>query len=300
MTAALILILIFFKIDIQTFLAALTGANLFFYLPLITTFVVIWLFGEAQNLHALFRYFGHSLSYRNALAIRGLTYLLMVVNYNLGVGGIAVYLNRRHAIALPRTATLMLFYMFLETFVLAVLSLAGTILSPEDFILLGQVRNICLLIIMVSLAILLLARGLPDKGRLGKIKQIEFMKVFHQISFSDFALLCFWRGLYFLSFIIFFYFGFRTFDLAVPFLTLAAYIPLIFFIGNLPITPAGIGTIQAAMLFFFRDYAQPSQIMAFSVTYSCSLIFLRLPLGLIFLKKDGHYLTTVSRANPSE
>jgi uncharacterized membrane protein YbhN (UPF0104 family) len=54
--------------------------------------------------------------------------------------------------------------------------------------------------------------------------------------------------------------------------------------GALPITPAGLGTQQAAMLFFFAPYGDDASILAFGLTFPVVLLVLRAALGLPYLK----------------
>ena len=88
-----------------------------------------------------------------------------------------------------------------------------------------------------------------------------------------------------MSFIVFFYFAFRAFNIVVPFLSLVALVPIVFFVANLPITPFGLGTMQAAMIFFFKSYTTEPNVLAMSIVYSTSLLFLRALLGLFFLPR---------------
>jgi hypothetical protein len=61
-----------------------------------------------------------------------------------------------------------------------------------------------------------------------------------------------------------------------------AYLPVILLIISIPISAFGLGTSQAAMLFLFKDYGSPAQIMAFSLTYSASIIVLRGIIGAYY------------------
>jgi len=44
----------------------------------------------------------------------------------------------------------------------------------------------------------------------------------------------------------------RAFGIEVPFLKVLAYVPVIAFIGIVPVTVAGLGTVQAATVFFVQ------------------------------------------------
>jgi len=283
--AGIILAILFWRIDLQQFFEAMRQADIHIYLPLMMVFVLFWFLGESQNLAALFKYFNHRIPFGEVLTIRGVTYLLMTINYNLGLGGIALYLNRTHNIPLLRTTSLMLFYMLSETVSLSLMAALGCLFARESSRLLGNILLGCVCILLVCVAGILIFRLMPAKGILQKVKGIGLFKTFDEAGLRSYILLPFWRGLYFASFILFFYFAVKAFHMDIPLLILAAFVPIIFFVSNLPVTPSGLGTIQAAMLFFFKDYGSQANILAFSITYSTTLLLLRVPIGLCYLRK---------------
>ena len=61
---------------------------------------------------------------------------------------------------------------------------------------------------------------------------------------------------------------------------MASLVPVIFFIASIPITPFGLGTLQAGMLFLFKDYSNQGNILAFSIAYATGLLLLRAIIGL--------------------
>ncbi len=284
-TAVLILIFLFMRIDIDQFFNALEHADIHIYVPLMVVFILIWFFGDSQNLAVLFKHFGQGVSYVEVLGIRGLTYLLMVINYNLGVGGIALYLRQDKGVPFVRGTSLMLFYLFVDTVSLSFMAAMGAFFSPEQSLFLNRVGVLCMVVFLSCIIGAVIFRFLPQKGVLKKVKDMALLETFNEAGLKSYIVLPLWRGLYFATFILFFYLALKAFHVYIPILTLASYVPVIFFIGNLPVTPLGLGTIQAAMLFFFKDYSSEANILAFSVTYSTTLILFRIPIGLFYLKK---------------
>ena len=120
------------------------------------------------------------------------------------------------------------------------------------------------------------------------LKKFTVLNIFQEAGTKTIIELVFIRGFYFFSFIVFFHFSLKAFSIDIPFPALAVYIPVIFYIGTLPITPFGIGTIQAAMIFFFNEYSTEANILAFSIVYTTSLIVLRLPVGLYYFLKENY------------
>jgi uncharacterized membrane protein YbhN (UPF0104 family) len=285
--AAFILGYLFWKIDIELFKTSIEHANISLYLPLMILFIFIWFFIESQNLVAMCRHFGHDLSYKQSIDIRGVTYLLMIVNPFLGMGGIAYYLKKDLGITLMRASSLMIFYSYSEMISLLSLSSIGACFvfrQNELFLHLLYISTGALLCYNIFLVIV---RALPPKGIVGRLKNVNVWKPFFEAQARTLIVIPLWRGLYFFTFIVFFYYGLKTFHIHVPLLHLFVYVPFIFGIGGLPVTPFGLGTIQAAMVFFFKAYSSEANVMAFSVTYSTCLLLLRMPIGLFYLRKYG-------------
>ncbi len=75
---------------------------------------------------------------------------------------------------------------------------------------------------------------------------------------------------------------FKAFAVNVPFIQVCMRFPLSIFGGILPITIAGIGTRDAAMLFFFKKFAKMPAILGVSIFYTLSTYLLYAILGVPF------------------
>jgi uncharacterized membrane protein YbhN (UPF0104 family) len=92
------------------------------------------------------------------------------------------------------------------------------------------------------------------------------------------------KGLYFAVFVGIFWLGCQCFDVDVPLKLAAAATPVILMAGALLITPAGLGTQQAAMLYFYAPYGDDAAILALGLTFPVALLLLRTLLGFPYLK----------------
>ncbi len=285
--AAAIILALFMRIDVGDFFDALFRADLSIYLPLICFFILAWFLIESLNLKALFRRFGHPIPYRDVMKIRGTTYLLMVINYSLGIGGIAFYLKRLKGIALSRAAGLVLFYNYSDVVSIAFMTAVGCAFTYRSDPVIKNLFLLSACFFSVYLLGAVIFRNLPDRLFLRKIKYLPVFKLFHEAKLRDFLLIAIYRAVYFSTFIFFFYLGVRAFNMDIPLLTLAGVVPAILFIGSIPITPSGLGTVQAAMLYFFKSYSTEPNILAFSIVYSASILLLRMPIGMFYLRKLG-------------
>jgi len=284
--AAAVLFYLFHQVDQDKLFAALASARLEIYLPLAVCFVLIWFLIESQNLMFLFNMFGHDLTFKEMRFIRGASYMLMIINYNLGLGAIAWYLKRRNGIALTRAGSVMFFYYFVESVGITFFAMAGCLL------IYGQSPVIYEKIILIAgamffsyIALFFLVRLLPSYGWFTGLRNSALMAAFYEADFKNYFILSGFRAVYFASFVIFFHLGLKSFHVHVPLFSLIGLVPVIFFIGNIPITPFGIGTIQAAMVFFFKPFGPEENILSFSMVYSATLLFMRAPIGLFYMRE---------------
>ncbi len=75
---------------------------------------------------------------------------------------------------------------------------------------------------------------------------------------------------------------FKAFGINIPLIEIVARFPLSLFVGILPITLAGVGTRDAAMIFFFKPFAPASTILGVAILYSLYTYFLYATLGIPF------------------
>lgn len=59
----------------------------------------------------------------------------------------------------------------------------------------------------------------------------------------------------------------RVFGVSIPFLAMAAYLPVVLVVAALPINVGGLGAAQAAWLLAFRPFASDAQILAFQLLW---------------------------------
>lgn len=282
--AFLILGYLFYRIDMRQFFIAFSSANLYLYWPALLVFIVAGYLLDSQNLVAMLREYEYKTAYRDMLGIRGITYLLMVINYSLGLGGMVYYFRQNFGIPLVRCISLMIFYNQLSGMSLFVLGLIGCLLAPGS-----AMTTTALIYFLSSIALLLvsilIAKILPAKGILLKIKNLDVVKVFADIKWSGYFYLVFWRFIYFSTFILFFYFGVKAFHMDISLAYMFFFGSVIVIISSMPFTPFGLGTVQAAMLYFFKDYSSEPNIMAFGITYSTSLVLFRGLIGMFYMNK---------------
>lgn len=123
-----------------------------------------------------------------------------------------------------------------------------------------------------------------------------------RVGLGDVAILVGLKSAYYLLFVVVYYFGTQAFEIDLPFALVLAAAPIIQAVGGLPITPAGLGTQQAAMLYFFGESfgggGSEAAIVAFGFSFPIVLILARCLLGLFYVRDLSAARTGLS-ASPS-
>jgi hypothetical protein len=223
-------------------------------------------------------------------AIRGATYFLFLINYAVGQGAFGYYLNRTGVSGLRAVgATLFLIGTNLATLLVvttAAWGLAST--GPNQtalwYTLLGGCGAFAIYLGIIALAPKFLTRfqvlaPLFDAGigghaiaMAGRLPHVAVLVLGH------------WVAL-------------RVWGIPVPFTAAVTIMPAVVIASVLPISPAGLGTTQAAFVYFFSSYAagatsdaQKAHVLAFAIVYFVYGIVSLLILGLAstpFAKKLG-------------
>lgn len=293
--ASVILAYLFHQIDARECLDTLRTADLSMYLPWLLAFILITFLLDTQYLAVMLRRFRYPIAWKDALGIRGVTYLLMTVDYTVGMGALIYYLKKNLSIPVMRSTGLMGFFNAITQKTLVYMSTIGLILLWPPSPLLRNFLYFCVGFVVLDLLFIVALKKMPSRGFMLRIKNLNLLRVFHEASWSSYGVLILWRSVYYALFIGFFHVALRAFHLEVPFTALLAYVPIILLVISMPITPCGFGTAQAAMLYLFKEYGPAVYIMAFGLTYSTSILVLRSVIGLCFANR----ITGTSSATPN-
>jgi hypothetical protein len=181
-------------------------------------------------------------------AVRGATFLLFLLNYAVGHGGFGYYLYRSGVSSLRATgATLFLIGTNLAT--LLVLTFAAWAITGAGAtnptmwwsLIVGNAAFVAYLVV-IALRPGFLARRelfapLFDAGLRG-----HAFAIVGRLPHVTVVVMSYWVAM-------------RVWGIPVPLGVGATLMPAVALATVLPISPAGLGTTQAALVFFFRDYA---------------------------------------------
>ena len=276
-----ILFLLFRKIPFHEVVAAARGAAGWI-VPAGFFFGFLIYLADSFAIWKTFGWFLAQLSFADVLLVRGATYLLAAINYNVGQGAIVYFVHRVARVPVIRGVATVLLIMginVLALLFLATFGLAAAPAVPHALKLIVAVAYAGLAVYVAAIIAkprwlasrplfdVLLGAGLGGHARALLVRLPHIAILF---TFQIFML--------------------RGFGVAVPILQAIAALPVVFFIAVLPISVQGLGTTQAAMIFFFARYAagdshaQQAAVLAASlVGQVCTLTF-QVVLGVACLR----------------
>jgi hypothetical protein len=182
------------------------------------------------------------------VVVRGATYLLFVINYAVGQGGFGYYLYRSGVKPLRATgATLFLIGTNLAT-LLVVTTTAWAIRGIDTasatmwWTLVALCAGFVVYLIIIAIA--------P-----GPLARREMLAPLFDAGIRGHALAMVGRLPHIAVIVLGHWIAMRVWGIDVPFAVGITVMPAVVIASVLPISPAGLGTTQAALVFFFRDYA---------------------------------------------
>jgi uncharacterized membrane protein YbhN (UPF0104 family) len=231
--------------------------------PAIVGAVLLVYLADSLAIWKTFGWFLARLSFKEVLVVRGAAYLLAILNYNLGQGAIIYFVHKSRGVSLVRGTAAVLLVMGINVLLLLFVASVGLVVAPD----VPHALKIVVAVGYAGLAIYLVAVAVKPRwltsrpvfdvllgaGLLGHLKALV-VRVPHLAS------------LIFLTVVYL-----RAFGVEVPIAQAVAYLPIVFFIAVLPISPLGLGTSQAAMQYFFARYAAGDLAMQKATIVTASL-----------------------------
>ena len=218
-----------------------------------------------------FGWFLARLSLAQILVVRGATYLLAAINYSVGQGAIVYFVHRATGAPVLRGVATVLLIMGINMLALLFLTTAGLAIAPEvphGIYVIVAAAYAGLAIYTIALIVrprwlasrpifdVLLAAGW--RGHLSALL-VRLPHIAALVAFQTLLL--------------------RAFGVRVPLVAAIASLPVVFFVSVLPISVQGIGTTQAAMIFFFARYGTGDEMSRKAAVLAESLVTQALALG---------------------
>lgn len=264
---------VFEKVDWWSWLALMVPYSLLFFL---VDSLVIW---------RVVNWFNARVPYRDILPVRASTYILSILNEQVGKGVMAYYLNRRDGVPGWQVGSSMLFVMFCEFYYLLGWACVGAMLRwdrvPEAFRVLPWVA----LGALVFLALwVLYFRGAIAPG--SKLRERDMLRSFHLASPWQYATVIALRSPALLAAALVYSRALGLFGIESSFLEMLGVLPLIFFGAA---TPGPMRAVAITMwVALFPDH--PAEMAAFGLVMHNFFIFFNAAIGLVFLRRANREL----------
>jgi uncharacterized membrane protein YbhN (UPF0104 family) len=278
---------LFTQVPIGDAWLAARDARLEIFLPAMAAATVFWFLIDSAAFAFVFTRFNAPLSWAEARSLRGVTYFVTPINWNVGTAAVILHLRTSKKIAALDSTSTMFFYQTIDGMVLAGSVLAGVLLLPETSETVS-LRNAAIGFECFQVSILAVTMGQRPSWRwLDRLRGLGLFRSHQKANGSDLLVLFGLKGIYFAGWVGLFWLGCHAFGVSLPFHLALAATPAILMAAAIPITPAGLGTQQAAMLYFFSPYGDEAAILAFGISFPVALILFRCLIGLRYLGDVG-------------
>jgi uncharacterized membrane protein YbhN (UPF0104 family) len=284
---------------------AITHVNLLpFSLFLVAYFAVIYVVDAGVTRHVI-RRFIKEVSLKDVLLARGVTYLIMVVSYPASQAAFAYYFKRRYRIPIFQILGTFLFIMMIDLWWIMTLAFVGSFYQDYSIAGIDLSRTVRITVLAAyGLYVVWIAfwRRWPDNGFWKSItptfierqRDRGAFRIFARAGVIDYVRVAILRLPIHFTIIISMYVVVKTFGCHIPFTQILGNIPLVFFIGTLPITPGGLGTTNAVMVELLRRHLtgpvfEGGAITPAELLFSASLLWmfgnylLKVLMGTVFM-----------------
>ncbi|HVZ88898.1 MAG TPA: hypothetical protein VHG72_18150 [Polyangia bacterium] len=292
-----LLVLLFRRIPVSQVMAAARGAA-GWTVPVALVYGVAFFVCDSFAIWKTFSWFLAPLSFADILLVRGATYLLAAINYNVGQGAIVYFVHRVARVPVMRGVATVLLIMGINVLALLFLATFGVATAPA----VPHAVKVIVAVAYAGLAVYVAAviarprwlatRPLFDvllgAGLAGHAKAL-LVRLPHVAALFAFQITMM-----------------RAFGVQVPVLDALAALPVVYLVAVLPISVQGLGTTQATMIYFFARYApgdvaaQQAAVLAASLVGQATVLAFQAVLGVACLRsRVGRALSASVEPSPA-
>jgi hypothetical protein len=264
---------IFSRVAWGRWLALMIPYSLFFFLidSLVVWRVVSW--------------FNTPLRYSDILPIRGSSYILSIINEQVGKGAMGLYLNRRYGVPGWEVGSSMIFIMFCEFFYLLGWATIGWALSrdelPEVFGMIPWIAGAAAAFLILWI---LFFRGSPRKKT--SLRARPLFKSFREANGLRYLTIVLMRSPALLAAVFVYTNTLELFGVEASYGQMLGYLPVIFFGAA---TPGPMRTV-AITLWVILFPGNEGEMATFGFVQHNFFIFFNAAIGLLFLRKANRAL----------
>jgi len=255
------------------------------WLALMVPYSAFFFLIDSLVLWRVINWFNASVSYLDILPIRGSSYILSIVNEQVGKGAMALYLNRREGVPGWEVGSSMLFIMFCEFYYLLTWATIGWSLRrqslPPEFEAIPLI-GACALAFFVLFHLFFRGRIAPGSA----LRDRPILKAFREARVRNYLIIILLRSPALLSAVLVYTLALRLFGVEIGFGEMLGYLPVIFFGAA---TPGPMRTV-AITLWVALFPGREGEMAAFGFVQHNFFIFFNAAIGLLFIRRANREL----------
>ncbi len=254
-------------------------ANLWIFIPASVGSFAVWFLGETLLFATLFSYFHTRTSFREMLPANAAQYFLQLINTAVAGTALVMFMNRRKGVAWLTGGCTLIFQTLLDLQIMAAMALIVAVVDRSALIhKFWHVPAIILTLLLLNTWFW--SRGRP-RSALGRwIYDRPCLTAFRIARACHYLRLAGIRITIFLAYGAMLYFQVHAFRINTNLAAVFALLPVVLLVDGLPITPVGLGPVQAILVTGLAPYASRARLLAMALSISVIQIVLQSPLGL--------------------
>jgi len=266
-------------VPIDQLLANFRLAHLWIFIPACVGSFAIWFVGETVLYSRLFTYFHSKTTFREMIWPNAAQYFLQLVNLAVAGSALVLFVHRRKAVPWLAAGMTLLFQAFIDLQILLFFGLMAGVADRYPLVLKYWFVPTALLALMWLVA-WFFSRGRPAWRPLRWVYDRPSLVSFRQAGWAEYGKLAAIRAPIFAGQGVMLYFQMMGFGIAAPVAKVLSYTPIVLLLGGLPITPVGLGPLQAVLVSGFHAFATKANLLAMALSISFMNIIFRIPMGL--------------------
>jgi len=230
--------------------------------------------------------FNSRVRYRDMLPIRGSSYILSILNEQVGKGAMGLYLNRRYGVPGWEVGSSMLFIMFCEFYYLLGWASIGYWIGHDSLpAVFGWIPWVGFGAILFFAVWLALFRGKTELASTFRDRPV--FKAFREANLRHYLVVVLMRSPALLAAVVIYTLALRLFGVEVGFVQMLGYLPVIFFGAA---TPGPMRTVAITLWVALFPGNHEGEMAAFGLVQHNFFIFFNAAIGLIFLRRANREL----------
>jgi hypothetical protein len=254
----------------------------------------IWFLGETFLFASLFSYFHRRTSFSEMLPANAAQYFLQLINTAVAGTALVLLMNRRKGVPWLAAGCTLIFQTLIDFQIMAAMALVAAAVDPFSLIRrFWQIPAVILAVLLLNTCFWLRRRPASAIGQW--LYDRPSLISFRSARPSHYIRLAGIRTAIFLGYGTMLYFQVRGFQVKLHPGDVFSLLPAMLLVDGLPITPVGLGPVQAILVTGLATYAPRARLLAMALSVSFMNIGLQAALGLSSARTLAREVATLDR-----